>query len=466
MRILGPAVIAIAAAGGWAYLTVLESDPPIVSTRTQSVFVGPEYVHELEVADLNRGVQSVRVALRTATGEEHVLEEQTFEGSLFGGAALKTPRRIEVKVNPKALKVADGRATLVLEAVDFSLRGNRTVVEVPLVIDTRAPGVQVRTGLTYVRRGGSELAVYTMDEEVTRHGVMVGEQFYPGFPHPTEKGVFAAFYGMPWQKDGTPEAKVVAYDRAGNQRAVTLSTRLLDFPLRLDQIQLTDEFMRSKVEELGGDTSDVLASYVKINRDTREQNAREIRKICEHSSPERLWSEPFIQMSNSKVGAGFAEQRSYVYQGKEVDQQVHLGFDLASTARAPVPAANDGVVAFAGPLGIYGQTVLIDHGMGLFSLYGHLSEMSVQKGQAIARGEIMGRTGTTGLAGGDHLHYGILLSGEFVDPIEWFDKKWIREHLEAKLQPAEPPASAEPGPDTARGKAGDRPADADDDESR
>jgi murein DD-endopeptidase MepM/ murein hydrolase activator NlpD len=167
-------------------------------------------------------------------------------------------------------------------------------------------------------------------------------------------------------------------------------------------------------------------------------------------------------MPNSKVGAGFAEQRSYMYEGKEVDKQVHLGYDLASTSRAQVPAANDGVVAFAGPLGIYGQAVIIDHGMGLFSLYGHLSEVSAQKGQAIARGEIMGRTGTTGLAGGDHLHYGILLSGEFVDPIEWFDKKWIKEHLEAKLLPPEPPVTVEPGAGV--GKREDRPANVDENE--
>jgi len=107
---------------------------------------------------------------------------------------------------------------------------------------------------------------------------------------------------------------------------------------------------------------------------------------------------------------------------------------LASTARSPVPAANSGVVVFADDLGIYGKTVIIDHGMSLFSLYGHLSELGVQKGDVVAQGDAVGRTGTTGLAGGDHLHYAMMVSGVFVDPLEWFDDRWIQDHIEAKFK--------------------------------
>jgi murein DD-endopeptidase MepM/ murein hydrolase activator NlpD len=143
-------------------------------------------------------------------------------------------------------------------------------------------------------------------------------------------------------------------------------------------------------------------------------------------------------MPNTHVGARFAENRSYMFEGRVVDTQTHLGYDLASNAASPVPAANDGVVAFADNLGIYGQTVILDHGMGLFSLYGHLSEIGVETGKPISKGDPVGRSGQTGLAGGDHLHYSMMLAGVFVDPLEWFDEKWIREHLEAKLSP--PPA--------------------------
>ena len=106
-----------------------------------------------------------------------------------------------------------------------------------------------------------------------------------------------------------------------------------------------------------------------------------------------------------------------------------------------MPAGNHGVVAFAGPLGIYGNTVVIDHGLGVFSLYGHLSELSVEAGGRVQKGESVGRTGQSGLAGGDHLHFSMLVHGEFVDPLEWFDAKWIREHLEPKF-------AAQPKPDS------------------
>jgi len=91
-----------------------------------------------------------------------------------------------------------------------------------------------------------------------------------------------------------------------------------------------------------------------------------------------------------------------------------------------VDAANSGIVRFAGDLGIYGNTVIIDHGLGLMSLYGHLSTILVKEGQAINKGEIIAKTGSTGLAGGDHLHFGILMHGYEVTPLPWWDAHWIK----------------------------------------
>jgi murein DD-endopeptidase MepM/ murein hydrolase activator NlpD len=138
-------------------------------------------------------------------------------------------------------------------------------------------------------------------------------------------------------------------------------------------------------------------------------------------------------MPQSQVMAGFAEQRTYLYQGREVDRQTHLGIDLARVRQAPIPAANNGVVVLARFLGIYGDTVVIDHGYGLMTIYGHLSSIAVTEGQKVERGEIVGRTGVTGLAGGDHLHYGVMLAGFPVDPIEWSDGNWIRNRIARKL---------------------------------
>ena len=139
--------------------------------------------------------------------------------------------------------------------------------------------------------------------------------------------------------------------------------------------------------------------------------------------------------------ASFADLRSYVYRGNVVDHQMHQGFDLAALRTNPIPAGNRGRVVYAGPLGIYGNAVLLDHGLGLFSLYGHMSEIAVTRGATVERGEILGKTGETGLAGGDHLHFSMLLHGVYVDPVEWWDEHWIHDHVLARLA-AFPAASA------------------------
>ena len=99
-------------------------------------------------------------------------------------------------------------------------------------------------------------------------------------------------------------------------------------------------------------------------------------------------------------------------------------------------------MVYADDLGIYGQCVIIDHGLGLQSLYGHLSRISVKPGDPVQKGQIIGNTGDTGLAGGDHLHFGTAISGEQVNPIEWWDPSWIKNNVTGKLQEAKaaPPA--------------------------
>jgi murein DD-endopeptidase MepM/ murein hydrolase activator NlpD len=142
-------------------------------------------------------------------------------------------------------------------------------------------------------------------------------------------------------------------------------------------------------------------------------------------------------LTNSAVEAGFADQRTYVYEGKDVDNQVHLGFDLASTSNAPVQAANSGRVIYAGWLGIYGNCVVVDHGMGLQSLYAHLSAIDVGVGDSVEKNGRLGLSGQTGLAGGDHLHFTMLLGGNAISPIDWWSQQWVDDRVMRKLQPTD-----------------------------
>ena len=134
-----------------------------------------------------------------------------------------------------------------------------------------------------------------------------------------------------------------------------------------------------------------------------------------------------------KTMAKFGDRRTYYSNGNVIDHQTHLGVDIASVRHAKVPAANNGMVIFTGFYGIYGDSVIIDHGMGLQTLYAHLSKIMVQDGEMVKRGQVVGLSGSTGLAGGDHLHFGVLISGIPVNPIEWWDGSWIKNNIDSKL---------------------------------
>ncbi|HTO52309.1 MAG TPA: M23 family metallopeptidase [Myxococcota bacterium] len=433
MRIVWLILLFLVCGAAYYAYTRLEHEPPVVSTMTTQAFVGAEYHHLFRFKDPGSGIRHVRVWLES-NGKSYPLAEQEYPGSVLTGAELALEREVEVTVKPKELGVGDGAATLEAEATDYGWLANKANVEVPLSIDTTPPRASLLTGLTYVRRGGSELAVYTVEDKVEKHGIQVGDKFFPGFVDPGDPARRLAFYAIPTDAPAGVKPTLVVNDRAGNSTRIELVTSLQDRAFPADTIPLSDEFMSAKIAEiLSGWTGSPLDGYLKINREVRKENDAALVELCQKSSVDRIWSGPFEQMPNTHAGASFAQRRSYVYQGKVVDQQTHMGYDLASTSHAEVPVANDGVVVFAGPLGIYGNAVVVDHGLGLFSLYGHLSEIGVKNHSAVVKGESLGKTGTTGLAGGDHLHFAMLLDGVFVDPLEWFDKKWIDEHIEAKL---------------------------------
>ena len=223
---------------------------------------------------------------------------------------------------------------------------------------------------------------------------------------------------------------------------------VFDKSFKRSRIEVDDKFMQRVVPEIlahapelkldpaNATGAGLLPAFLRINGDLRRLNAERITELTGSTAPTRLWSGPFVQLGNSQVEAGFADRRTYVYQGKDVDQQVHLGFDLAVTSAVAVVAANAGKVVNASWLGIYGNCVVIDHGMGVASLYGHLSSIDVKVGDSVTRLQTIGRSGMTGLAGGDHLHFTMLVNAHAVNPVEWWDSHWIQDRVERKLSEA------------------------------
>ena len=340
----------------------------------------------------------------------------------------------ELKEGPVILRVsAEG-------APAWFRRPAPAVMELAFQVRLTPPSLGVISTFHFVRQGGSEAVVYRVGESSVRDGVEAGSLFFPGFPLPGGgKGDRFALFGVPYDMSEASSVKLLAADDAGNESQVAFIDRFSPRRPIEATIRLSEAFLNKVVPAILSqtpgmkDAGGLLQNFLSINRDLRQANAAALVELSTKSKPQFLWSRPFLPMINAKVMAPFAESRSYAFEGRIVDHQVHLGFDLAATRAVPVPASNDGVVALARFFGIYGNAVVVDHGYGLESLYAHLSSIDVKEGQQVKRGETLGRTGDTGLAGGDHLHFSILLAGQPVSPVEWWDGHWIRDRVARKL---------------------------------
>jgi murein DD-endopeptidase MepM/ murein hydrolase activator NlpD len=338
---------------------------------------------------------------------------------------------------PAGLK--EGAFTLQVKATSSapSFGADRTTTQAhSFTLENKPPAVEVLSVAHNITQGGAGLVVYTVSKEVEKTGVVFGDQFFPGYRQ--GGNFYACLFPFPYDMDpGKYVPSVIAVDRAGNERLMGINYHLTAKTFSTDRIDLTDSFLGKIADEFRDkfpQAKTPLEIFLKANRDERQQDRKLIYDYGRKTSPVPLWQGTFLRMPNAAPLGGFAQSRTYIYQGKEVDRQTHLGFDLASLTHAEVPAANGGKVVFAGDFGIYGQCIIIDHGLGLQTLYGHLSRIGVKPGDNVEKGQIIGNTGATGMAGGDHLHFEVNVSGQSVNPIEWWDSHWIKNNITGKLE--------------------------------
>ena len=431
-----------------AFVGFYSGATPKVSVKPAYPGIGRRTPVRIRIDDPQR-VEKVRVEV-VQNGDAKPVLEKTFEPRSAWMPGSPPPVTLTADVGRETvqgLRAGDATIRVTAErAGSLFRRPDPVVAEVKLPVRLAPPVLQVSSSFHYVNQGGAEVVVYRVGEGATRDGVQAGDWWFPSFPLPgsNDKQMRFAFFAVPYDMTDTSKVHLVAEDEVGNRAEVNFIDKFTPRPIHTDTIQVTDAYMNQVVPPILSqspeiaDKGDLLQNYLQINRDLRKKNAQVLKDLAQKSEPKFLWNQPFLPMRNAKITAAFADRRTYVYNGKPIDQQDHLGFDMASVEHDAIQASNSGKVVLARFFGIYGNAIVIDHGYGLMSLYGHLSSIGVKEGQMVQRGQELGRSGKTGLAGGDHLHFTLLLQGLPVSPVEWWDPHWIQDRVARKLGPALP----------------------------
>ena len=409
----------------------IRSATPAVRIDPGMLAVGAATPVKLSVVNPH-GIRQLTAVLEQ-DGHRYVVHDQRYPSHRILFANNEPARDYQFVAGLKTTPVLkEGKAVLVVEAVSNDFGGSIGRATRELAIVTKPPRVIPEDELHYINQGGSELVTYAVGGYATGSGVIVGALRFRGFAVAgTERRM--ALFAYPWNAPSATNPVIFATSAAAaNGEEITAPIRYKLFPkkFRKRDIKIEDPFLERVAADIEpGGQGDLLARFLKINGEIRRQNNRTLADLKLNTADHFLWSGPFLQLSKSQVEAQFADVRSYIYQGKKVDEQVHLGFDLAKVKNTPIGAANDGKVLLAEKLGIYGNCVVVDHGLSLQSIYGHLSEIKVKAGDDVKKGQVVGLSGATGLAGGDHLHFSMQIEGVQVNPVEWWDEHWIRDHV-------------------------------------
>ena len=330
----------------------------------------------------------------------------------------------------------EGSARLILKANSNDLRGETTILSQDLQVVLRPPSISADGRQHYINQGGAELVTLDLSGNWTDAGVRVANYSAGTFPmpgQPDNSNQRFSLFPYPW--DVSPSTDPVAFARnaAGTEVTTTFWVKVFPKKFKETNIQLTDEKMQKVLNDIDpGGTGTVLDRFIRLNREMRRANTQQIYNMRTNTEKRILWSGPFIPVKGARESF-FADKRSYIYNGKVVDRQVHLGYDLAQTAHTPVKAANSGKVIYADRLGLYGNCVILDHGYSLQSLYGHMSKIAVKVGDMVQKEQEIGTSGQTGMAFGDHVHFSMMIAGYQVDPKEWWDEHWIHDRILSKI---------------------------------
>lgn len=420
-------LVLLMGSAGVLYVLNAEGTPPEVTIAPDTTYVGQGSSIKVVLRDEDSGLGQVTIAAIQDEKRIPVVRTTGVQGEQW-----------EHTVDLDGLDLQEAPFHLRVVATDNSWRrlgkGNIVEHDRTYTLDTTAPGVGIVSIHHNLNQGGSGMIAFSATEPLARAGVQIDDRFFPAYQ--TQDNDWVCMFAYPYFADPNADTPVLLVaDKAENtfRTGFTHHINARHFPK--DRIRITNGFLQAKMPQYENqfpEAETLLEVFLQVNGPMRDENRARLRELGQQTTPKRLWQDRFLRLPNAARRASFGDQRTYYHTGEPIDTATHLGVDLASVARANVPAANAGRVVFSDFLGIYGNVVVVDHGFGLQSLYAHLSKSNVAEGQRVSKGEILGKTGATGLAGGDHLHFAIVVSGQPVNPEEWWDQQWIEHNIMSK----------------------------------
>lgn len=428
--------------GGGAYIFTsegFEREKPVIKSADHLYWNRKDPL-QIEIVD-NGALKSYEVSVSDGTNSVVVANELILEPN-------QKQRIIQVDYPKKAingvmLNPKSKQFTVHVTATDRSnwglFQGNTATKTMSVEVDYKRPQVNILSNSYSVTRGGAGLIVFQVkDDALKNFYVESNGKKFKSVPYRAD-GYYATLLAWPFNQENF-SARVVAEDMAGNRRSVNVPFYFIAKNYKTSWIEAKDKFIDGKISDLAD--SDPQLSLIKdrvqklkaINEDMRGANEKLIHVIGAKVSDDMIdgWTiKPFYPLKNAAKVASYGDERHYYYKdkGNEVSQSYHVGLDLASTKMAQIVSSNPGRVVYSDYNGIYGNMPMIDHGMGLYTLYGHCSNILVQENDEVAAGTPIAQTGVSGLALGDHLHFGVLVQGIEVRPEEWMDQKWINDNI-------------------------------------
>jgi murein DD-endopeptidase MepM/ murein hydrolase activator NlpD len=421
--------------GGVMYMyssPIFERNVPTIDMKTNGYW-NLKTPFNITMRDVS-GIKAYKIIIKTKN-EEIILENEQF---------LVAKKSLKITLNPpkSVYAIKDDEIQLIIKATDTSkwniMLGNTAKEVYKLKIDKRKPELYIIANSTKIKKGGAALVIFEAKDKNIKNiyiKTSYGKKFLvqPFY----KKNYYISLLAWPVTENDF-RATIVADDSSKNISEINIPLYNIHKQYRISNIKLSDKFLKGKIAQLAEEFSqtqgveDSIEQFKIINEVVRAKNEKLIHEITSKVSTKMISNfkiNKLYPLKSALVVAYFGDHRKYSYNKKHVSESYHLGLDMASVAHAEIKPQNSGDIVFADDNGIYGNMPIISHGLGLYTLYGHCSYINVSLGDNFKEKTTIAKTGKSGYAMGDHLHFGVLIQGIEVHPKEWMDDRWMNRNI-------------------------------------